>query len=48
MRENKMDASIENVISSFRTEFLKKDKQINDFRCLIDLTDEKKLFTIEV
>lgn len=43
-----MDASIENVISSFRTEFLKKDKQISDFECLINLTDENKLFTIEV
>ncbi|CAG2257028.1 MNAR [Mytilus edulis] len=42
-----MDAPMENVIFAFKSEIIKNSKDINDFTCLLQLTDENKFFSLQ-
>ncbi|CAC5411976.1 PELP1 [Mytilus coruscus] len=42
-----MDAPMENVIFAFKSEIIKNSKEISDFTCLLQLTDENKFFSLQ-
>ncbi|XP_063430678.1 proline-, glutamic acid- and leucine-rich protein 1-like [Mytilus trossulus] len=42
-----MDAPMENVIFAFKSEIIKNSKDIKDFTCLLQLTDENKFFSLQ-